>query len=45
MAFIDGVLLIQRQSYFVCFLWSETKLFIEDYPLTLVSFFDWLGSC
>ena len=30
---------------FVCFLWLESKLFIEDCPLTLVSFFEWSGTC
>ena len=30
---------------FVCFLWSESKLFIDDFPLILVSFFEWLSSC
>ena len=30
---------------FVCFLWLESELFIEDCPLTLVSFFEWLGTC
>ena len=44
-AFEDHVLSIQRlKSSFVCFLWSETKLFIKDGPSTLVSFIDWLGS-
>ena len=40
------VFFIQRlKSSFVCFLWLKTKLFIDDGPQTLVSFFDWLGSC
>ena len=45
-AFNDDILSIQRlKSYFVYSLWSEIKLFIDDYPLTLVSFVDRLGSC
>lgn len=44
-AFEDNVLSIQRlKSSFVYFLWSETKLFIKDGPLTLVGFIDWVGS-
>ena len=45
MAFDDGMLSIWRLKYsFVYSPWSEAKLFIDDYPLTLVSFIDWLGS-
>ena len=41
----DDVLVIQKlKSFFVCFLWFETKLFIKDGPSTLVGFIDWLGS-
>ena len=44
-AFEDNVLSIQRlKSSFFYFLWSETKLFIKDGPLTLVGFIDWVGS-
>ena len=44
-AFEEEVLSIQRlKSSFVYFLWSETKLFIKDGPLTLVGFIDWVGS-
>ena len=44
-AFEDDVLSIQRlKSSFVCFLWSETKLFIKDGSSTLIGFIDWLGS-
>ena len=43
--FEDDVLSIQKlKSYFVCFLWSETKLFIKNGPSTLVGFIDWLSS-
>ena len=46
MTFDDDMLLIQRlKSSFVFLLWSKTKLFIDDCPRTLVSFFDWLDSC
>ena len=45
LAFNDDVLSIQRLKYFFVFsLWSEAKLFIVDYPLTIVSFINWLGS-
>ena len=45
LAFNDDVLSIQRLEYlFVFSLWSEAKLFIDDCPLTIVSFIDWLGS-
>ena len=38
-AFDDEVLLIQRlKNPFVCFLWSETKMSINDGSLILVSF-------
>ena len=41
----DDVLAIQKlKSFFVCFLWFETKLFIKDGPSTLVGFIDWLSS-
>ena len=44
-AFDDHVLSIQRlKSVFVCFIWLETKLFIDDRSLILVSFFYWLNS-
>ena len=32
------------KSSFVCFLWSEAKGCIDDVPLTLFSFINWLGS-
>ena len=45
LTFNDDVLLIQRLKYFFVFsLWSEAKWFIVDYPLTIVSFINWLGS-
>ena len=45
MAFDDNMLSTQKLKYsFAYSLWSETKLFIDDYPLTLVNFIDWLGS-
>ena len=31
------------KSSFVCFLWSEAKQCIDDVPLTLFSFLDWLS--
>ena len=30
---------------FVCFLCFEFKLIVDDCPLTLVGFFEWLGTC
>ena len=43
--FEDEVLSIQDlKSSFVCFLWSEMKLFIKDGLSTLVGFIDWLDS-
>ena len=46
MTFNDDMLSIQKlKSFFVYSLWSKTKLFIDDYLLTLVSFVGWLGSC
>ncbi|RVX10352.1 hypothetical protein CK203_016077 [Vitis vinifera] len=45
LAFKDDVLSIQRLKYsFVYSLWSEAKLFIVEYPLTMVNFIDWLES-
>ena len=39
--FENDVLSIQRlKSSFVCFLWSETKLFIKDGPSTLLGCID-----
>ena len=36
---------IQRmRNSFVCSFWSWTKLFIDERPLPLINFFDWLGS-
>ena len=44
-AFEDDVLSTQRlKSSSVCFLWSETKLFIRDGHSPVVGFIDWLGS-
>ena len=46
MVFDNQMLSIQAlKSFFVCLLWSETKMFIKDGYLTLVSFFDWSCSC
>ena len=28
---------------FLCLIWSETRLSIENGPLTLVGFIDWVG--
>ena len=45
LAFENVELLIQRlKNSFVCNFWSLTKIFIDDAPLTLISFFDWLSS-
>ena len=44
-AFEDSVLSIQRlKASFVYLLWSKTKLFIKDGPLTLIDFIDWVSS-
>ena len=43
-AFDGEKLSIQNlKNSFVCCLWSETKGCIDDVPLTLFSFLDWLG--
>ena len=40
-AFGDDVLSIQRlKGSFVCFLWLETKMFVNDGPSMLVRFID-----
>ena len=40
-AFEDGVLSIQKlKFFFVYLLWSETKLWIKDGPLTLIDFIE-----
>ena len=45
LTFKDDMLSIQRLKYsFILSFWSETKLFIDDCPLTIVNFIDWLGS-
>ena len=45
LTFKDDVLSIQRLKYsFVLSIWSESKLFIVDCPLTIVNFIDWLDS-
>ena len=45
-AFDEEVFYFQRlKSDFVCFLLSKSKLFTDDCPLTLLRFFDWLGTC
>ena len=37
--------LVHRLKHcFVCSLWSWTKLYIDVCPLSLIDFFDWLGS-
>ncbi|CBI31098.3 unnamed protein product, partial [Vitis vinifera] len=44
-AFDEEVFYFQRlKSDFVCFLLSKSKLFTDDCPLTLLRFFDWLGT-
>ena len=32
------------KNYFVCSLWSWIKGFIDEGPLPLVNFLDWIGS-
>ena len=45
LAFKDDSLSIQRlKHYFILTFWAETKLFIDDCPLTIANFIDWLGS-
>ena len=45
LTFKDDMLSIQRLKYsFILSFWSETKLFIDDCPLTITNFIDWLGS-
>ena len=44
-AFCNEIFSIQKlKREFVCFLWSEAKLFVDECPLTLVEFFEWLGT-
>ena len=36
---------LQRlKSFFLLLLWSETKLFFANGPMTFVHFIDWVGS-
>ncbi|KAJ9684352.1 hypothetical protein PVL29_016699 [Vitis rotundifolia] len=45
LAFKDDMLSIQCLKYsFILSFWSETKLFIDDCPLTIANFIDWLDS-
>ena len=45
LAFKDDVVSIQRLKYsFIFCLWTETKLFIVDCPLTIANFIDWMGA-
>ena len=44
-AFCNEVFSIQKlKRESVCFLWSEAKVFVDEYPLTLVRIFEWLGT-
>ena len=44
-AFKNEALSNQRlKNSFICNLWSWTTKFIDDGPLSLISFIDWLGS-
>ena len=44
--FKGNVLSIQKlKGSFICFFWSETKMFVKDGPSPLISFIDWLSSC
>ena len=40
----DELSILSLKCSFVCLLWSETKLFINDVYLTLFSFLDWMSS-
>ena len=33
----------RMKNSFVCSFWSWTKLYIDEGPLPLIDFFDWLG--
>ena len=45
LAFKDESLSIQRlKRSFILTFWAEAKLFIDDCPLTITNFIDWLGS-
>ena len=42
--FRDKALSIQKlKFYFVNLLWSKTNLVLEDGPMALVHFIDWMG--
>ena len=43
--FKDESVSIQRLKHsFILTLWAEAKLFIDNCPLTIANFIDWLGS-
>ena len=45
LAFKDESLSIQRlKQSLILTLWAEAKLFIDDCPLSIANFIDWLGS-
>ena len=45
LAFKDESLSIQKLKHsFILTFWAEAKLFIDDCPLTIANFIDWLGS-
>ena len=45
LAFKDESLSIQRlKRSFILTFWAKAKLFIDDCPLTITNFIDWLGS-
>ena len=45
LAFRGGVLDIQKlNNYFVCNLWSWTRLYIGEESLSLLDFLEWLAS-
>ena len=44
-AFDDEGFSVHRLKYsFVCSLWYWIKLYIDADPLSLIDFFDWMGS-
>ena len=44
LAFKDKSLSIQRlKQSLILTLWTEAKLFIDDCPLSIANFIDWLG--
>ena len=45
LAFRGGVLAIQRFKYsFVCYIWGWAKLYMDEKPLSLLDFLEWIAS-